>query len=246
MFYFVHIPKTAGNYVRKKFKSIGLVINDENLKFKEKHKFAKSNVYRWTNENNKPFKDNYFLDYTLSNSYLNSKYSFTVVRNPFAILKSYYFHGQPKHNFGWAYCRKFHNFNSFDKFIDFYCNSNPEEWHIPELSKNLFSQLFNLNGKSMVKYALYYEKLNNHILELISLTKMSRTKKNLAKLKFHFNKIEKINTNKFTNELYKDFYNNNMKKQILKKCENIFDTFNYSFETNVNVKLKDIANLTFE
>lgn len=247
MFFFLHIPKTAGNYIRRIFNSLNLKINDEIYEgTKEKHKFAKDNVYRWTFKKNKPFKDNLFINYSYSKSYLESKYSFTVVRNPFALLKSYYFHGQPKHNFGWGYCRKFHNFNSFEKFIDFYCNCEPEEWHIPELNRNLFSQIFDLHGKSKIQYALYHEQIDRHILELISHIKISKIKKNLIKLKFYFQKKEKINTNKYTNNDYREFYNCNMKKQVFKKCKYIFDSFNYSFHINGYENLKNIRNLNYK
>jgi hypothetical protein len=46
--FFVHIPKTAGNYVRTVLKKAGLALNEPSFgDRKEKHLMAKDNVYRF-------------------------------------------------------------------------------------------------------------------------------------------------------------------------------------------------------
>ena len=51
---------------------------------------------------------------------------------------SYYFYLDTT---GWANCNKIHNFNSFDKFIEGYLNSNIN-WHYPIMHKHIFGQLY--------------------------------------------------------------------------------------------------------
>ena len=227
--FFVHIPKTAGNYVRTILKKVGLVINEPNFgDRKEKHLMAKDNIYRFNPDTTPaPFPDNYFKNYLRTNEYQKSKYSFTVVRDPLSLLKSYYFHGK-KHKFGWGHFQLYHPLETFDKFVDFYCNCDPEEWHVPELNKSLFSQIYDENESSKVNFALYYESLDDQIFKLIEITDSKLISKNYKLIKLLIYKGTKKNQNRMSNKNYTDFYSNKLKNMVKKKCEKIYDNFEFS------------------
>ena len=89
--FFVHIPKTAGNSVRQAMRNKNLLTNPGFLKKEREHHFAKKNVKRIIGQH-LSFTTPYFPSYTSINEYKNADVSYTVVRNPYDILVSYYSH----------------------------------------------------------------------------------------------------------------------------------------------------------
>ncbi len=236
--FFVHIPKTAGNYVRTVLKKVGLALNEPSFgDRKEKHLMAKDNVYRFNPDiTPAPFPDNYFKNYLHTNQYKKSNHSFTIVRDPLSLLKSYYFHGK-RHKFGWGHFQLCHSLETFEKFIDFYCNCDPDEWHVPELNKNLFSQIYDQNEIPKVNFALYFDCLDDQIYKLIEITDSKFISKNFKLIKFLIYKGAKKNQNRMSNVNYTDFYSNNLKNMVKKKCEKIYDNFDFSNKKKKNLKI---------
>jgi len=148
---------------------------------------------------------------------------FAVVRNPYDMLYSYYNHrrriedGWRDEYSGWAACNDIHSISSFEEFIDKYCDSN-YEWHIPIYKEMLFSQLFNAEGKCVVKHIIRYERLAEGLKQLASMydiePDLTVNKKNVS----------------LNGKSYKNVYNNEMKGKVLKKCSKELSMFGYSFE----------------
>jgi len=80
---------------------------------------------------------------------------YALVRNPFDVLKSYYFHNHSKKHKdtakskgqfsvdynridGWMFVNQIHGFNSWWEFLDSYIDPN-FEWHLPPMKKSLYS-----------------------------------------------------------------------------------------------------------
>jgi hypothetical protein len=80
---------------------------------------------------------------------------YALVRNPFDVLKSYYFHQHPlyvrnsakKRKYfemnmdridGWSFCNQVHGFDTWWEFLDAYTDDE-FQWHIPPMKKSLFS-----------------------------------------------------------------------------------------------------------
>ena len=149
----------------------------------------------------------------------------TVVRNPFALLFSYF-------NYDWSWCRKYHNLptdsytkEDFQKFVDIYLDRSIV-FHAPALRTSLFSQLKDVNGNWILKddsIVIQFENLKNEIKEFCNLTGLdlkddSDSAKNEAKQSKPCQWWEAYRTDqiKKLNELWKED----------------LEYFNYSFKSN--------------
>lgn len=205
--YFLHIPKTAGTYLK----------GNNKLK-KLSHGFCIDNAYRLSKYENghKTYKTNYYKIYKFP---IINNIKITIIRNPFDLLCSYYFHG----NHGWASVNKTHNFNSFNDFIKAYCDKK-FKWHVPLLKQFLFSQIFDKKGNCVVDVIIKYEYLFN----------------GLKKINKHFNEnifiIDKVIKRKSERKKknYKEYYTNELIKLILKKCERELKLFKYNFNGSID------------
>ena len=63
---------------------------------------------------------------------------YNINKKSYDLLCSYYHHGEN----GWGDCNKFHKDKFFKQFIDYYCNCDANDWHVPELNKCLYGQIF--------------------------------------------------------------------------------------------------------
>ena len=237
-YFFVHIPKTAGSYIKLQLKSKKLLQNESREKFFKQHMWGKNWVKR--KPSHLSFKSNkFFPNYTLMDGYkesYNRKKVITSIRNPYDLLCSYYHHGEN----GWGDCNKFHKINSFKQFIDYYCNCDANDWHVPELNKCLYGQIFNSKGKSNINYVLFYENLENNIIDLTEKNFLNKMfKKNFKK------KFTATNVSLKKKRSYVEYYNNYLIKLVKKKCEYELDTFQYSFKTKKNKKIIEISKLVY-
>jgi len=228
--YFVHIPKTAGNSIRKVLQQTPYLANPGWGKNQREHHFASRNATRAVGSH-LSFTTDKFPCYLDDPAYKDSSSTFMSARNPFGLLYSYYIHyvdlrNTPKKwlDDGWANVNGYHKINSFEQFIDIYTSIDPEDWHVPSLCKNLFGQIFCDDGKCRVDDSIFVENLSSGI-ELV--------------LKKFVNTSDKIDCNKFphanksprSKKSYVDVYNDTMIKKVAKKCEWELDNFKYSFNS---------------
>ena len=211
---FIHIPKTSGT----SFESKQII--------KCWHRFNAPNIYRLppckggfpfcdgSGEEHWPLYDNIFKMY-------ENHYKISIVRNPFDLLCSYYFHFHENSDIpdcfrsGWGGVNNIYNFSSFKEFIVSYCNLD-FEWHVPALKNFLFSQLFDKDGQCVADIILKFEYIDT-------------AKKILGEvLNSPFDEIyENKSSNKKKN--YKDYYDDEMIKLVEKKCSRELKFFNYNF-----------------
>ena len=231
--FFVHIPKTAGNAVRETLNKHAGLTNPGKLKKERIHHFGRCDAYR---RGHRSFKTPYFPCYAHLDAFNNAKLSFTVIRNPFDLLVSYYIHdarGTGKDT-GWADVNKFHNFKTFEEFIQFFCTCNAKDWHVPLLNENLFSQIFDGTNSIVIDYAIYYENLAQGLGELL---KLVRNKKRNYKL--HMKNINVSTTR--SNRRYQEFYTPELRNLVEEKCQWELKTFNYFYDiktTQTLIQLK--------
>ena len=93
--------------------------------------------------------------------------TFTIIRNPFDMLCSLYFHDNMKgfgSTGGNSHPQSITHVKSFKEFIHKYCSDDwnyPGGFPCPYLKINLYQQIFNENGDLEVDIILFYEKLND-------------------------------------------------------------------------------------
>jgi hypothetical protein len=231
--YFIHIPKTSGSALSsKQIRKLG-------------HGFNVPNSYR--TPKNKKGCDGYITDTWEVYKYPNPKnYKITIIRNPFDLLCSYYFHGEQLKNnneychSGWACCNYTHQFKTFKEFIHAYCD-NEFEWHQPCFKNFLYSQLFDINHNCVANIIVKYEHLNDAINTLNK------------KLNHPIKKNNHANKSNLKTKNYREYYDKEMIGLVNKKCIKELQYFNYDFNGStkkepliINSNLKyDVINNKF-
>jgi hypothetical protein len=141
----------------------------------------------------------------------------SCIRNPFDLLTSYYFHSRGANHKGWANCLNIHNINSFESFIEKYCDPN-FDWHFPKLKQNLFSQLYDNEGKMIFDIIFRYENLMNDVDTFTE------------QYGFNHNRTKPLNKSTGKNKNFRDYYSPKMVDIVNEKCANELKTFNYKYE----------------
>jgi len=215
--YFCHIPKTSGTSLEPSSPITGWSTRDNKKKiryFNIGHKFHVNNSYNLPNNKggHKDWNFEYFENaedcYTVF-----PNFKFSIVRNPFDLLCSYYHHRPCS---GWASVNRILNIRTFEHFINRYCDDDTI-WPQPLLKENLFSQLYNEQEKCMVDLIIKYE-YRNEALNIL----MDKFNLDFLSLKNH-----ERNRNKGD---YKKYYNPELIKLVEKKCKFELDTFRYNFK----------------
>lgn len=141
-FGFIHIPKTGGTSF------VTVIQNSKNIKeIGHSYSFETSNNPGW--------------QWDKSPVYDKSKYDklFTVVRNPFDVLISYYENSHGSKKDGWGNVNKVHNFNSWEDFIAGYLNPN-QEWHFPRMKQSLYSFIYDKDWNLNIDFFFKIENPN--------------------------------------------------------------------------------------
>ena len=220
--YFIHIPKTSGQ-------NFTFTHNTKIKCIKYKHGFNVDFAKRLTQEER-----GYFLcheHFWPQLQYpIKPNIKITIIRNPFDLLCSYYFHKDEFiddgkfHNSGWANVNYTHKFTSFSQFIEAYCD--PQfNWHEELLHQFLYSQLFDKDGNCLADIILKYEFINegitaindhfgNQIIDLYD-----ENKKNKSIRKQH---------------PYQHYYTPEMIAMVKRKCQRELSVFGYDFEGPTN------------
>jgi len=216
--YFIHIPKTSGMSLkcvskRIKFKSCG-------------HNFNVANSYR--TPANKGGWSGYKSPYWPICRYpIKNNLKISIVRNPFDLLTSYYFHGvklKPNKKYchsGWASCNYTHQFKSFGQFIKGYTDKKTK-WHQPLFKQFLFSQLFNKNGECVPDIIIKYEYLNDAIPILNKF--------------FGHEVLKRVKNHKSNRKTknYKEYYTDELRELVSNKCKRELEAFGYTFDGSTN------------
>ena len=155
---FIKIQKAAGTSLINYIASNGqgdIEMLDHAYCYKLKNK---NTGWMWSKENFPTFDK-----YVFNNIY-------ALVRNPFDILVSYYFHLSPNFtrsvsawdflgNDGWNHCNIIHGFKTWREFLDAYIDPN-FEWHLPPMKKSMFSFIYDEDNNLIIDRYFKVENIN--------------------------------------------------------------------------------------
>jgi hypothetical protein len=146
---------------------------------------------------------------------------FTIVRNPFDLLVSMYTYGFP-YTIPNSENKENHSdypIKSFEEFVRAYCDSD-YPWIVKYQQNFLFFQLFDDEGNCCVHLALRNECINEGL-------------KILGKpfgIRPFYSKKRVRSSRDASQRDYKQFYTNELRKLVEKKCQRELKAFGYSFE----------------
>lgn len=85
---------------------------------------------------------------------------FTLVRNPFNVLISYYenMDGGKKH--GWGRVNSEYNYKTWEEFLNGYIKSN-EDWHFPNMNKSMFAFIYDEHMNPNIDFYFKLEEPQN-------------------------------------------------------------------------------------
>jgi len=223
--YFVHIPKTGGNSIRSALRRENLLTNPGYDKSEREHKWAREDAMRRIGAH-RSFNSPTFPCYLHTPPFLTADIAFSVIRNPFDLLVSYYHHtgNVQKQENGWANVNSYHKFSTFDQFIDFFCNCDPQEWHVPALCENLYSQLVDKDGNYTVNYLIYFDSLEDNLNRFLS---------NIVKVPCVMLPKKHVSTRR--SDDCQVLYNRRTRGQVERKCEKLLTTFQFDFGTRSQI-----------
>jgi hypothetical protein len=139
--------------------------------------------------------------------------SFTVIRNPFSWLTSYYLHTNSDGISGWGNANNIHGFGSFKEFVVHYCTCENHRWHSPCLNSSMAFQLFDKDNNLIPKYIIYKEKINEGLKEYFNHEVTSEKK-----------------ASEFRDYDYREMYDNRLIDFVSKKFKHELKLFNYDFD----------------
>jgi len=210
----IHIPKTGGKYVElQAFKHTD---NFLNLGHKG---FVRFDI---PNDGDERY-DMTCLDYDLTDYVV-----FAVVRNPFEILVSSYFHDYSGQN-GWDNCRDRFEFDTFEKYVIDYCDTS-KKFYRPMHGKFLFWQMFDESGKCRADFIIKNEKLDEGLTALGDITGVRPVLGD---------KIgeSSIKRDKGIRRDYRNYYSNDMIRMVNEKCNRELKSFEYDFYGSTSNKI---------
>jgi hypothetical protein len=221
---FIHIPKTGGSYLQQ-------VMNQANSNIIDLGHNWYDDVHciGWESWNKRP--NIRFLPmipsrelreisvmYGYGGVIKEDDYIFTIVRNPFDLLCSYYFHGDNKWHNGWANCNNIHRIKDFEHFIKLYCDDETQ-WHFPVLKENLYSQIYR-EGELIIDEYIKFEGLSENV----------RFFSENHGLKLNLEVQGRINQSSRRELDYRVYYTDKMVDLVTPKLNVILETFDYNFE----------------
>ncbi len=259
--FFIHIPKTGGSYVLKK------ALKHEIVNVMERKERFISAISRLCTIGGTPArflpsllqKRIYYIRHPVCTSkpldigrfprawrhtcahskHFKNSLVFTIVRNPFDLLVSFYSYGfpyrrpRPGKPRPWLDAIGF-PFSSFDEFIRAYCNCD-YPWLVKYQQKFLFFQLFGDDSICQCHLILKNECLDEGLQILCEPFGIKP-----------FSSEGRIKSSRKPSERnYKQFYNDELRELVETKCRRELEAFGYSFEGHDGRVIIDPKNIRY-
>lgn len=217
---YISIPKSGGTYARN------TIVQQNNNMESYGHTRCMSHEFMLTKMKSDYHKSReWFYPDTRIKEGFDEAVKFSIIRNPFDLLSSYFVSRWGDYDQGMAV--KLPN-DTFDGLVRSFCE-NPD-WHVPFFREFLYFQLFDEGGNSRCDYVIIYDKLEEGLSKFAEMNNLNYKSK--GRLNVTQNKRG-----------YKSYYNENLIDLVNEKCKEELNMFNFNFDGYQGTEsLIDISN----
>ena len=223
--FFIHIPKTAGTAVKWQLEQQGI----ETYHQADPHPFCFLSVDNITTPiigRINRFDINFQVQqtYPMHPEKWDNMVKFSLTRNPFSWLVSWYLHGAPETEDGWGNVNYIYGIRSFPEFVEKFCSPKVQWNHALNTkwwNRSMYTQWFDKAGRPVIDYAIRSENLADGMTELLSAAGLEDIESPPT---------DKENRSLRKNKSYKEYYDSASReiaeKYFARECE----VFGYCFE----------------
>ena len=223
--FFIHVPKTAGTAVKWYLEQHGL----ETYHHADPHPFCFLSIDSVTTPVFGRI-NRFDINFQVQQSYpmypnrWDNMVKFSLTRNPFSWLVSWYLHGTPETEDGWGNVNYIYGIRSFPEFVEKFCSPKIQWNHALNTKywkKSMYTQWFDKDGQPVIDYAIRSENLTEGISKLLNavgfedIEAPSRDKENRSHRK---------------NKSYKEYYDSSSREIAEKYFARECQAFGYCFE----------------
>jgi len=162
--FFVHIPKTAGTAVKWRLEQNKV----ETYHAADPHPFPVMRVEKvttpiWARVNRQDVKLATQQSFPMHQNRWENMLKFSLTRNPFSWLVSWYMHGTPDTEDGWGNVNYIYGIRSFPEFVEKFCSPRVPWNHSLNTTywkRSMYAQWFNRESECIVNFAIRSERLH--------------------------------------------------------------------------------------
>lgn len=223
--FFIHVPKTAGTAVKWRLEKNGI----ETYHTGDPHPFPVMRVGHlttpiWARVNRQDIKLRVEQSYPIYQGRWEKMLKFSLTRNPFSWLTSWYLHGTPETEDGWGNVNYIYGIRSFAEFVEKFCCDkiawnhavNSQYWN-----RSMYAQWFDRECDSTINFAIRSEHVHYGLDKLLSAAGLS-----------NMDKPPRANGNYSHRKTkdYKEYYDSASKEIVEKYFARELEIFGYNFD----------------
>jgi hypothetical protein len=223
--FFIHVPKTAGTAVKWYLNQRGI----ETYHIADPHPFPFLKVEQLTTPifgrvDGIDIKLQVQQSYPLRPNTWDNMLKFSLTRNPFSWLVSWYLHGTPETEDGWGNVNYIYGIRSFPEFVEKFCSPKVAWNHALNTSywkRMMYSQWFGQGGSAVVDFVVRAEHLEEGMEHLLSAAGFEDIEHPPA---------EKTNVSHRRKKDYRNYYDSASKEIVQKFFNRELTIFGYDFD----------------
>jgi hypothetical protein len=223
--FFIHVPKTAGTAVKWHLEQRGL----ETYHVADAHPFPFLRMEHLTlaifgRINGVDIRLQVQQSFPMYPDRWEQMLKFSLTRNPFSWLVSWYLHGTPETEDGWGNVNYIYGIRSFPEFVEKFCSPKVPWNHALNTAywkNSMYAQWFGRDSSPIINFAIRSEMLNDGIETLFSAVGFEN---------IGHPERDKANYSSRRTKDYRDYYDLESKKIVEKYFARELNVFGYDFD----------------
>jgi len=230
--FFVHVPKTAGTAVKWYFEQREL----ETYHLSDPHPFPVLRIEKVTTPifgrvNRQDINLQVQQSFPMYQNRWENMLKFSLTRNPFSWLVSWYLHGTPETEDGWGNVNYIYGIRSFPEFVEKFCSPKVPWNHALNTmywKRSMYAQWFDRNATPVVNFAIRSENLYDGMERLLIASGFENIKHPPR---------NKSNYSHRKNKDYREYYDSASSEMVEKYFARELRVFGYDFDGSTDDRI---------